>query len=74
MPSDSNGGAIITRVNALVSSSEPFGSQGELIVYQSSRRLSVVHHFQISSSLKPFGQSEPNFMWSILGKGGPKFI
>ena len=57
-----------------ISSPEPLGSQGELIVYPSSRRLSAVHHFQRSSSLKPLGQSEPNFMWSILWKGDPKFI
>ena len=33
-----------------------------------------VHHFQRSSSLKPLGQSKPNFMWSLLGKGEQKFI
>ena len=27
------------------------------------------HHFQRSSSLKPLGQSKPNFIWSLLGKG-----
>ena len=27
------------------------------------------HNIQISSSLKPFGQSKPNVMWSILRKG-----
>ena len=58
----------------IFSSPEPLGSQGELIVYPSSRRPSVVHHFQISSSLKPLGQSKPNFMWSLLGKGERKFI
>ena len=26
------------------------------------------HNIQ-TSSLKPLGQSKPNFMWSILGKG-----
>ena len=61
-------------LNELVSSPESLGSQGELIVYQSSRRSSVVHHFQRSSSLKPLGQSKPNFMWSLLGKGERKFI
>ena len=29
------------------------------------------HHFQ-RSSLKPLGQSKPNFMWSLLGKGERK--
>ena len=29
---------------------------------------------QISSSLKLLGQSKPNFIWSILGKGERKFI
>ena len=51
---------------------------GELIVYPCSgvRPASVVVHpsvrrpqFQRSSPLKPLGQSKPNFMWSILGKG-----
>ena len=46
--------------------------KGELLVYQSSCRPSVVHHFQRSSSLKPLGQSTPNLMWSILEKGGGK--
>ena len=41
------------------SSSEPLGLQSELIVYPSSRRPSVVHHFQ-RSSLKPLGQSKPH--------------
>ena len=57
----------------LFSSPEPLGSQGELIVYPSSRHPSV-HHFQTSSPLKLLGQSKPNFMWSLLGKGEPKFI
>ena len=26
-----------------------------------------VHHFQISSSPKPLGESKPNFMWSLHG-------
>ena len=58
----------------IISSFELLGSQGELIVYPSSRRPSVVHHFQRSSPLKPLGQSKPNFMWSLLGKGERKFI
>ena len=46
----------------VVSSPEPSGSQGELIVYPCSVvRPSVVHHFQRSSALKPLGQSKPNF-------------
>ena len=44
-----------------ISSPEPSGSQGELIVYPCSVvRPSVVHHFQRSSPLKPLGQSKPN--------------
>ena len=35
-------------------------------------RPSVRSQFQKSSSLKPLGQSKPNFMWSFLGKGGTK--
>ena len=53
------------------SSPEPLGSQGELIVYPSSRRPSSVRRrrkqFQTSSSPKPLGRSKPNFMWSLLG-------
>ena len=51
----------------IISSPEPSGSQGELIVYPCSVvrpsvvRPSVVHHFQRSSSLKQLGQSKPNF-------------
>ena len=63
----------------IFSSPEPLGSQGELIVYPSSRRpsvrrpsASVVHHFQRSSPLKPLGQSKPNFMWSLLWEGVTK--
>ena len=61
----------------IFSSSEPLGSQGELIVYPCSgvRPSSVVHsQFQTSSPLKPLGQSKPNFMWSLLGKGEQKFV
>ena len=61
------------------SSPEPLGSQGELIVYPSSRRPSVRRRrrrrrrrkqFQTSSSPKPLGRSKPNFMWRLLGYGG----
>ena len=60
----------------IVSSPEPLGSQGELIVYPCSgvRPSSVRPQFQTSSPLKPLGQSKPNFMWSLLGKGERKFI
>ena len=59
-----------------ISSPEPSGSQGELIVYPCSGvRPSVVRsQFQTSSPLKPLGQSKPNFMWSLLGKGERKFV
>ena len=30
--------------------------------------------FQTSSSPKPFAQSKPNFMWSLLGQGKRKFV
>ena len=33
----------------------------------------VVHNVQ-TPSLKPLGQSQSNFMWSILRKGEPKFV
>ena len=51
---------------------------GELIGYPWSgvRRPSAVRpsssvrpQFQTSSFLKPLGQSKPNFMWSLVGKG-----
>ena len=32
------------------------------------------HNVQTSSSLKPLGQSKPNFMWSIIRKGERKFV
>ena len=61
--------------SVFISSPEPSGSQGELIVYPCSVvRPSVVHHFQRSSSLKQLGQSKPNFTWSIYGKGEPMCI
>ena len=66
----------------LISSPEPSGSQGELIVYPFSgvrnrhgrRRRGRRQQFQTSSPLKPLGQSKPNFMWSLLRKGERKFI
>ena len=58
---------------------------GELIGYPWIRRPSVIRpsvrpssvvrpQFQTSSPLKPLGQSKPNFMWSLTGKGERKFI
>ena len=64
----------------VISLPEPLGSQGELIVYPCSGVRCDRHcrrrrqQFQTSSHLKPLGQSKPNFMWSLLGKGEPKFI
>ena len=65
----------------IISSPEPLGAQGELMVYHSSRSPSgvrrpsaSVHHFQSSTSLKPLGHLKPNFMWSLLWKGERKFI
>ena len=62
----------------ILSSPEPLGSQGELIVYPCSVVVVMVvvidHTFQLSSSLKPLGQSNSNFMWIIVRKGEPKFI
>ena len=40
--------------------------RGYILVYD--------HHFQTCFPLKPLGQSKPNFMWSLLGKGERKFI
>ena len=51
---------------------------GELIVYACSVVVVivvvVVHNFQTFSPQKPLGQSEPNFMRSLLGKGESKFV
>ena len=62
----------------VISSPEPSGSQGELIVYPFSGVCNGgggrLQQFQTSSPLKPLGQSKPNFMWSLLGKGEQKFI
>ena len=58
----------------LVSSPEPPGSQGEIIVYPFSGVCNCGRQqFQKSSPLKPLGQSKPNFMWSLLGKGEQEF-
>ena len=38
------------------------------------RRCRDCQQFQTSSPLKPLGQSKPNYMWSILGKGEQTFI
>ena len=43
------------------------------------RRLMLMENFSPGGGgggvpLKPLGQSEPNFIWSILGKGERKFI
>ena len=50
-------GKIAQLSSAIFSSPEPLGSQGELIVYPSSRRPSVRRRkqFQTSSSPKPLG-------------------
>ena len=68
------GVSLVAMTTVIVSSPEPLGSQGELIVYPSSRRPSVRRpsvrrrkQFQTSSSPKPLGRSKPNFMWSLFG-------
>ena len=53
---------------------------GELIVYQSIQRPSVVcrssvrPQFQTSSPLKPLGQLNSNFIWRLLRKQEQKFV
>ena len=53
---------------------------GELIVYQSLRRPSVVRRpsvrpqFQISSPLKPLGKLNSNFIWRLLRTRERKFV
>ena len=66
-------------IGYVISSPEPDGSQGELIVYTFSgvgnrRRGRGRQQFQTSFPLKPLSQSKPNCMWSLLGKGEQKFI
>ena len=60
------------------SSPEPLGSQGELIVYPSSRRLSVRPSVRPPFSKIFFSETawsiKAKFMWSLLGKGERKFI
>ena len=65
----------------IFSSPEPLGSRGELIVYPCSGvrcrgrcRCRRRQQCLTSSPLKPLGQSKPNYMWSLLGKGEQKFI
>ena len=45
---------------------------GELIVYTSFRPSSVRPQFLTSSSLKPLGQSNSNFIWRLLRTQGMK--
>ena len=47
---------------------------GELIGWKRCGVVVMVHNVQISSPLKSLGQSEPNFMRSILRKREQKFI
>ena len=32
------------------------------------------YYFQLSSSLKLLGHSKPNFIWSLVGKKGQRFV
>ena len=61
---------------AFISSPEPKAHHGAYRIPMGPSSSSVVvrSHFQTSSPLKPLGQSKPNFMWSLLGKGERKFI
>ena len=66
-------------LNDVISSPEPSGSQGELIVYSCSgvcccrhrccRRQQCLNIFSYETALP-----KPNCMWSLLGKGEQKFI
>ena len=73
--------ALATRVAMAIyifSSPEPSGSQGELIVYPCSgiwrRCRRRRQQFLTSFPLKPLSQSKPNFMRSLLRKGGRKIF
>ena len=56
----------------LVSSPEP---KAHKVSLQDGHALASISRpqFQRSSPLKSLGQSKPNFMWSILGKGEQKY-
>ena len=61
----------------IFSSPEPLGSQGELIVYPSSRRPSVVRRRRPSASVRqPFSKISPETAWPIkansMWEGGTK--
>ena len=59
----------------IFSSPELLGSQGELIVYPSSRRPSVVRPpFSKIFSSETAWPIKAKFMWSLLGKGERKFV
>ena len=47
---------------------------GERLQDHWSSCIHVYDHNIQTSSLKPLGQSKPNFMWSIVWKGELKFI
>ena len=51
-----------------------FKAVHELIVYQSLRHPSVLPQFQTSSSLKPLGQLNSNFIWRLLRTQERKFV
>ena len=59
---------------AILSSPEPSGSQGELIVKPCSDVRPSVLRTQFSEIFFETNQSKPNFKRSLLGKGKPKFI
>ena len=49
-----------------ISNSEINEPQGQVCLLPGAK---YMYDIQRSSSLKPFGQSKPNVMWSILRKG-----
>ena len=64
---------IVQDIEPVFNSAEPLGSHAPssfvVVVVDV-----VAFNVQMPSPLKPLGQSEPNFIWSNLRKGEPKFV
>ena len=65
---------ILFRIGILCVWYQRLFSSPEPIVYQSLQRLSVLQHFQTSSSLKPLGKLNSNFIWRLLRMRERKFV
>ena len=75
--------SVYRTIGPLVSSPEPKAHRSAYsipmvqcpsIIVVGHRRPSVVVVHNAQTCPKPLGQSKPNFMWSLIGKGERKFI